>query len=317
MRSLPVLEGALWLGVVLAAAATAAAGPALDDEPIKPVPLSLHQDPARAAIGRRLFSDTRLSGNGQLACASCHDLGRAGADSTARSAGVGKRLTALNTPTIFNAALNFKQFWDGRADTLEAQIEMVVVNADEMGGRWPEVVARVGSDAQYRSAFGAAYRDGVSKASIIDALASFERTQITPNARFDRYLRGDADAISAAEKAGYAKFKQYGCVACHQGVNVGGNMFQKFGVMGAVPGAAAQGRFALTGLESDRQVFKVPSLRNVAETAPYFHDASAATLEQAVDTMFEYQLGRFAPAADKAAIVAFLRTLSARPEAPR
>ncbi|WP_229476988.1 cytochrome-c peroxidase [Massilia rubra] len=309
MRTLALLAAA-----ALALAPRAAAGPALGEEPIKPLPLSLHQDPARAAIGQRLFADTRLSGNRQLACASCHDLARNGADTRARSAGIKGRLTSLNTPTVFNAAFNFKQFWDGRADTLEHQIEIVVADPVEMGGHWPEVVARIGADPAYRRAFGAAYRAGVTQATIVDALASFERTLITPASRFDRYLRGDARAISSAEKAGYAKFKQYGCVACHQGVNVGGNMFQKFGVMGALPpGAGAPGRFGVTGLAEDRQVFKVPSLRNVAETAPYFHDASAPTLDAAVDAMFTYQLGRRGSKDDKAAIILFLRTLSGKP----
>jgi cytochrome c peroxidase len=152
------------------------------------------------------------------------------------------------------------------------------VNAVEMGSRWEDVVARLAAIDTYDSAFNAAYKDGVTKANIANAIASYERTLVTPDSRFDRYLRGDDQAISAAEKLGYAKFKQYGCVACHQGVNVGGNMFQKFGVMGdyfaerGAPTDADLGRYRVTKEESDRNVFKVPSLRNVAVTAPYFHD---------------------------------------------
>lgn len=289
------------------------------DEPIKPIPASLQQDPARAVIGRRLFYDVRLSANGRVACASCHDLRRGGVDGRGRSIGFDGRATAVNAPTVLNAALNFKQFWNGRADSLEAQIDEVVRNPVEMGSNWEEVVARVAQDSQYRQAFAAAYGDGVTKGNIQNAIATFERTLITPNGRFDRYLRGDAGAITAVEKAGYAKFKQYGCIACHQGVNVGGNMFQKFGVMGdyfqkrGQVGDADLGRYLATGDADDKYVFKVPSLRNVARTAPYFHDGSARTLADAVDVMFRYQLGRVASREDKAAIIQFLDTLSGEP----
>ncbi|KQV90705.1 cytochrome B6 [Massilia sp. Root351] len=302
--------------------ATAPVPAAPVNEPIQPVPQSLRQDPAKAALGQRLFNDTRLSANNRVSCATCHDLARGGADSRGVSLGLDGKPAAMNAPSVFNAALNFKQFWNGRADTLEAQIGLVVENPAEMGSRWPDVVRKVQQDAAYSSAFAAAYKDGVTRANIEHALASFERTLITPNSRFDRYLRGEHGAISAAERAGYTRFKQYGCIACHQGVNVGGNMFQKFGVMADYParggagwsaGRPDQGRYALTGSEEDRYVFKVPSLRNVARTAPYFHDGSAATLEQAIDIMFKYQLGRPGSAEDKALIAQFLATLDAQP----
>ncbi|OOG41715.1 cytochrome B6 [Polaromonas sp. A23] len=286
------------------------------DEPIQPVPLTLKQDPARAEIGRRLFSDTRLSGNGRVSCASCHNLTSGGGDGRDRSVGLHGGLTGVNAPTVFNAALNFKQFWNGRADSLEGQVDHVMQNPIEMGSTWEDVVKKVSQDAKYKSEFSAAYKDGVTKANIQNALATFERTLITPNSRFDKYLRGDPNAITAAEKTGYAKFKQYGCVACHQGVNVGGNMFQKFGVMGDYfakrgnPTEADLGRYLVTKVESDKHVFKVPSLRNIVLTAPYFHDASAKTLEEAVDIMFRYQLGRVASKEDKESIIKFLNTLT-------
>jgi len=285
-------------------------------EPIQPIPLTLKQDPARSDIGRRLFSDARLSGNGRVSCASCHDVGNGGGDRRARSAGLHQQLAEVNTPTVLNAALNFKQFWNGRADTLEAQVDQVVQNPVEMGSTWADVIRKVAQDEGYKSAFAAAYKDGVTKANIENAIATYERTLITPNSRFDKYLRGDANAITAAEKLGYAKFKDFGCVACHQGVNVGGNMFQKFGVMGNYfeargnPTRSDLGRYLVTGLEGDKNVFKVPSLRNVALTAPYFHDASAKTLEVAVDVMFRYQLGRVASKDDKESIIRFLETLT-------
>lgn len=309
------LPALLFWGVLAACAPAIASA----DEPIKPVPVMLDVDPARAKIGQRLFHDARLSANGRVSCASCHDVSKGGADGRPRSVGFAGHETAVNAPTVFNAALNFRQFWNGRADSLEAQIGLVVVNPVEMGSTWDEVVATVARDADYRRAFAQAYRDGVTRANIESAIASYERTLITPDSRFDQYLRGNRNALSAEEKAGYAKFKQYGCVSCHQGVNVGGNMFQKFGVMGdyfAKRGDvndADQGRFNVTGDSADRHVFKVPSLRNVALTAPYFHDGRTQTLEDAVKVMFRYQLGRTPSAEDTAAIVKFLHTLTARP----
>lgn len=306
---------AAMLAPVIALAVPAFAGNALQNEPIHPVPAAAPQDPARVALGRRLFSDPRLSANGVVSCASCHNLQAGGVDGRARSLGFNGRLTALNTPTVLNAALNFRQFWNGAASTLEQQIGMVVENPVEMGSSWPVVVRKVLDDSGYRRAFNAAYRDGVTRANIENALATYERTLVTPGARFDRYLQGDGGAITAAEKAGYARFKQYGCVSCHQGVNVGGNMFQKYGAVMPAPSAqgAGLGRFLVTGNPQDKQVFKVPGLRNVARTAPYFHDGSAATLEQAIDAMFRYQLGRESTSEDRKLIAAFLATLNAEP----
>jgi cytochrome c peroxidase len=292
---------------------------AITNEPIQPIPLSLKQDRGRARLGARLFSDPSLSGNGRVSCASCHNLSLAGADGRQHSPGLNGKLTAVNTPTVLNAALNFRQFWDGRADSLEMQVDHVIRNPDEMGGNWQDVLRKIAADASYKAAFSASYQDGVTQANVQNAIASFERTLITPNSRFDRYLRGEQDAINAAEKAGYAKFKQYGCIACHQGVNVGGNMFQKFGVMGnyfegrGKLSPADLGRFNVTGQDGDRHVFKVPSLRNVANTAPYFHDGSVATLREAVDIMFRFQLGRVASTGDKDSIILFLNTLTGEP----
>ncbi|WP_137820633.1 cytochrome-c peroxidase [Pseudomonas sp. 2FG] len=311
---MPSREPMLTLAILLGLPCQISAAPL--DEPIKPISTLLTQDPARAEIGRQLFHDVRLSANNSVSCVSCHDLGKGGADSRDHSVGFSGKLTGVNAPTVLNAALNFKQFWNGRADSLEAQVNAVIQNPVEMGSEWEDVVAKVSRDAKYQTAFAAAYPDGVTQANIQNAIATFERTLITPNSRFDQYLGGDSNAISAAEKAGYARFKQYGCVACHQGVNVGGNMFQKFGVMGDYfetrgnPTEADLGLYLVTQEESDKHVFKVPSLRNVALTAPYFHDATAKTLEDAVDVMFKYQLGRVASKEDKVSIITFLHTLT-------
>lgn len=302
------------LVALLLAAAVSNAGPLM--EPIKPLPLVSTQDPVRVSIGRRLFQDTRLSANGRVSCATCHDLRNGGADHRARSVGIDGQLTAVNAPSVLNAALNFRQFWNGRAASLEDQVDAVVQNSTEMGSTWTEVVTRISGDPTYHRNFAAAYADGVTRANIESAIATYERTLLTPNSPFDRYLRGDSHAISSEQKAGYLKFKQYGCISCHQGVNVGGNMFQKFGVMGDYfadrgnPTDADLGRYLITRDAADRHVFKVPSLRNVALTAPYFHDGSAATLGEAVDVMFKYQLGRRASAEDRTDIVQFLTSLT-------
>lgn len=307
------------LRLVVGSLLVAVGGPvpaALLDEPIQPIPLTLKQDPARVEIGRLLFHEPRLSSNGRVSCASCHDIAKGGVDGRDRSVGLNGSLTDVNAPTVLNAALNFRQFWNGRTDSLEGQVDHVLLSPVEMGSTWDDVVKKISSDSKYKAAFSVAYKDGVTKANIQNAIATFERTLITPNSRFDKYLRGDERAISAEEKMGYGRFKQYGCVACHQGVNVGGNMFQKFGVMGDYfkkRGNLTQadlGRYLVTKIESDKYVFKVPSLRNVALTAPYFHDASAKTLEEAVDVMFRYQLGRVASKEDKELIIKFLHTLT-------
>jgi cytochrome c peroxidase len=220
---------------------------------------------------------------------------------------------------VWNAAFNFRQLWTGGAATLEEVVDRVVKSPMVFDSNWGDVLTKLGQDAGLVGNMKQVYPEGVTAQTVSDALAVYQRSLTTPS-RFDKFLRGDASAINAEEKKGYARFKAYGCVACHQGVNVGGNMFQRFGALndyfadrvkaGRPLTEADNGRFKVTRKEQDRHLFKVPSLRNVAQTAPYFHDGSAATLEDAVDVMFRYQLGRTAPPDDKAAIVAFLKTLS-------
>ncbi|MFW9267561.1 c-type cytochrome [Pseudomonas sp. D2-30] len=304
----------LALGLLVGLSVTARAEPL--DEPLKPLPPAPALDPKRVQLGQRLFNDPRLSVNNTLSCASCHRLDKGGADDKALSLGFDGKPVEVNTPTVFNASLNFHQFWDGRVDTLEEQVHIVVTSPGEMGSNWETVVKRIAGDTGYARDFADAYPDGVTQPNIQGALADYERTLRTPNSRFDKYLLGDTDILTPREKFGYQRFKEYGCIACHQGVNIGGNMFQKFGVMGDYiqdrgnPTRADEGRFNVTGDEADRQVFKVPSLRNVAVTAPYFHGGSAQTLEQAVKVMFKYQLGREPQKNDTELIVEFLKTLT-------
>jgi cytochrome c peroxidase len=286
------------------------------DEPLKPLPAVPQQNPLRVELGRKLFNEPRLSVNGSLSCASCHHLESGGADNKAFSIGFNGQPVVVNTPSVFNASLNFRQFWNGRADTLEAQVHTVVQSPSEMGSNWEHVVQTLSADAIYQTAFGNAYPDGVTMINVQNALTSYERTLISANSRFDQYLLGDTDILSREEKYGYQRFKEYGCITCHQGSNIGGNMFQKFGVMGdyfKTRGNVTEsdlGRYLVTKDEEDRNVFKVPSLRNVAVTAPYFHDGSAKTLEEAIDIMFTFQLGRIPSSEDKMLIIKFLKTLT-------
>jgi cytochrome c peroxidase len=273
----------------------------------------------KVMLGRALFLDVRLSRDNTLSCASCHDLSGAGNDGRPVSIGIGGAAGGVNAPTVFNASLNFAQFWDGRAASLEEQAAGPVHNPVEMASSWPEVIAKLQADAGFRREFRRVYPDGITAKNLVDAIATFERTLLTGNSPFDRYLRGDTRAIDERARAGYRNFRELGCVSCHQGVNIGGNMFQRFGIMADYFADRAQsrpvgtpdlGRFNVTGRDEDRHVFKVPSLRNVAQTAPYFHDGSVAVLEEAVAIMGRYQLGRELSREEVASLVAFLQTLS-------
>ncbi len=284
-------------------------------QPILPLTPITGLDPGRVALGEQLFHDARLSGDGTISCASCHNLKAGGVDGQRFSTGIGGALGGINAPTVFNSAYQLAQFWDGRAETLEEQAIGPIHNPVEMGATLAQVVERLGADADLVARFKRLYADGLTATNLLDAIASFERSLITVDSRFDRYLAGDPKALSELEIDGYRRFREFGCASCHQGMLLGGNMFQKFGVLGDYFAGRATtpsdlGRYNVTGREEDRHVFKVPSLRNVALTAPYFHDGSAETLEQAVTVMARYQLGRDLSLADIQAIVAFLHTLS-------
>lgn len=311
----------LALSLMLAAAVIAPARPGaaqdgapLWNEPITPVPLDIVTDPARVELGQRLFADPRLSGSSDISCASCHMLSRGGADGLRLSPGVGGHLTPTNTPTVLNVSLSARLNWDGRNRSLSSQVREVVTNPRIMGGDWDVILSRLEQDGDMAGRFRALYSDGLTRENIVDAIVEFERSLVTPNAPFDRYLRGETGALSDQARAGYELFKSYGCVSCHQGVNVGGNMLQAFGIFGSpaaaeggpdTPGAARD-----TGISPSQPVFRVPSLRNVALTAPYFHDGSAATLPDAIAIMATYQLGRTIPPDNIAEIEAFLHALT-------
>jgi len=286
--------------------------------PIYPLPNQIILPPNKVALGERLFHDSRLSRDDSISCATCHDLATGGVDNLPFSIGIDGQKGDINTPTVFNSHFNFKQGWAGRAATLKEQVALPIHNPKEMDSNWQHVISKLEKDNYYFKTFNRLYTDGIQEHNIQDALAIFESSLITPDSPFDRYLNGDENALNEPEKKGYHLFNSYGCISCHQGINIGGNMFQKFGVFGdyfADRGnitKADLGRFNVTGREMDRHRFKIPSLRNVALTAPYFHDGSAATLKEAVKIMIRYQLGRDIPKEEIELIIDFLGTLTGK-----
>ena len=288
-----------------------------EKEPISPVTVHSDLDPAKVALGEKLFHEPRLSKNNRISCASCHSLEKGGTDNLQFSLGLSGIPTKVNAPTVFNVADHFIFFWDGSAESLEEQIDGPLNHPNEMGTNWRQVEQKLLHDPEYKKLFHITYNTKPTEKAIKDAIVTYERSLNTPNAPFDKYLMGDKNAISEQAKAGYMYFKSFGCASCHQGQNVGGNMYQTFGVVGdyfkdrGTPITEADlGRYNITGEEWDKHVFKVPSLRNIELTAPYFHDGSAETLEEAVDIMVKYQLGRNLSKEEKTAIIEFLKSLT-------
>jgi cytochrome c peroxidase len=285
-------------------------------EPILPLPRDLGTDARVAALGEALFQSTIVSIDGKVACSSCHLAERGMADAQSHSHLPGRPVTATNSTTMFNLGLLYKVTWSARFDSLEDHLDWLVANPKIMGTSWASLSGRLSADPKWVERFRAVFPDGVTLANARAALLEYERSLITPDAPFDRFLRGDAQAISPDARRGYGLFKAYGCVTCHQGMLVGGNMLERFGVMRdyfADRGRLTEadlGRFNVTKNEDDRHVFRVPSLRNVALTAPYFHDGSAADLPTAVMIMGKYQLGLELDAEDVGLLVAFLESLT-------
>lgn len=285
-------------------------------EPILPVPAFADSRPHLSRLGDLLFHDSRLSADQSISCASCHNLADNGSDTRPFSLGVGDAIGRIRSLSVYNASLNHVQFWDGRAASLEAQVDGPVHDPLEMASNWPEIIARLSADEAMRQHFDAAFTDGITAANIRSALAEFQRTLVTLDAPFDRWLRGDDQALSADALKGYKLFKRYGCVACHQGANVGGNMFARMGSLenyfalkGEAITQADLGRFNVTGNPEHRHVFKVPGLRTAALNRFFFHDSSADSLEEAILMMARFQLGRDLPSDDVKAIAAFIHSL--------
>ncbi|RZT39589.1 cytochrome-c peroxidase [Cupriavidus agavae] len=298
--------------LLLSSASPVAAKSAIPAEPVQPIVPHKVTDPARVELGKKLWFEPRLSRSGFISCNSCHNLSMGGSDNIKTSIGDKWQQGGINSPTVLNSSLNFVQFWDGRAKDLKEQAHGPIANPVEMAFSHSLAVDTLQSIPEYVAEFRKVFRtDRLTIDEITLAIAAFEETLVTPNARFDKWLRGDRKAIDAQELRGYQLFKSAGCVACHSGTNLGGTSFQKMGLVAPYKtGNPSEGRAAVTGKDADRFSFKVPTLRNVALTYPYFHDGEAATLTEAVDVMGRLQLGRTFTAEENADIVAFLHTLT-------
>jgi len=286
-------------------------------EPIRPLlaPSQLNED--KVQLGKSLFHDKSLSSDNSLSCASCHDIGKGGDDGRVNSLGIKNRVGTINSPTVINSVFNSTYFWDGRSSSLADQVAGPIHNPLEMGSNWNEVIAKLKRNPERVSGFKHVYGTTINASNIADAIAEYERALVSTGSPFDLFLKGQSNAITDGAKRGYAIFKEAGCISCHQGRNVGSNAFQHFGVMGdyfAERGGitkADYGRFNVTGREIDKHYFKVPTLRNIELTSPYFHDGNATTLEDAVRIMARYQLGFELSDNEIEEIVEFLRSLTA------
>ncbi len=276
-----------------------------------------HPSPDKVALGEKLYHDTRLSGNNTISCATCHDLDTGGVDLAVVSTGIDGKKGTINAPTVYCAAFNFAQFWDGRAHTLQEQAAGPVANPVEMGATWDAVVKKISEDPEYVAEFKNAYNGIISKDTITDAIAEFEKTLLAPNCLFDHYLRGDKKALSDEQLQGYELFLEDECATCHTGVILGGLTFERMGLTrdyfklrGGEITEADLGRYNVTKREYDRHKFKTPTLRNIALTPPYFHDGSAKTLDEAVRIMAEVETSQPLSEQEVKQIVAYLETLT-------
>ena len=287
-------------------------GMAALNEPIKPItqPKNLNQE--KVELGKKLFFDPRLSKSGFISCNSCHNLSMGGTDNIQTSVGHNWQQGPINSPTVLNANFNLAQFWDGRAATLQEQAGGPIANPGEMAFTHTLAIDVLDSIPQYKAEFKSVFKsDTITINQVTSAIAEFEKTLVTPNSKFDQWLEGDSTALSQTEKAGYALFKQKGCIACHNGPAVGGNSFQKMGLVKPYQTKnQAKGLAGVTGKTQDEYKFKVPTLRNIELTYPYFHDGGAKTLSDAVDVMADVQLGITLSKQENQNIVAFLKTLT-------
>jgi cytochrome c peroxidase len=298
--------------LTVAMAALVNLGFAAINEPIQPIAAAKLKNPVMVELGKKLFFDPRLSKSGFISCNSCHNLSMGGADNLPTSIGHNWNKGPINAPTVLNSSMNLAQFWDGRAKDLQEQAAGPMANPGEMAFSHELVVETLQSIPGYVHEFKRTFGgEAIDMGKVTKAIAAFEETLVTPNSRFDKWLKGDKKALTLREISGYKLFKESGCVNCHNGPAVGGSSFQKMGVVESYNSISkAEGRIAVTGKDADRFKFKVPTLRNVELTYPYFHDGQAATLKEAVDTMGRLQLGRKFTDEENEKIVAFLRTLT-------
>ena len=305
--------------------ATGTACEAYAQHALQPIPDSLATDIRKVTLGRKMYNEARVSLDGTLSCATCHVIDKGGADSrgTRTSEGINGQFGGINAPTVLNAAFNVEQFWNGRAHTLADQAAGPPVNPVEMGDQtWEQICERLKEDASLVAEFQSIYPEGITQATVTDAIAEYEKTLITPNDRLDQMLKGDDNALTEEEKKGLAAFMDNSCAVCHVGKTLGGQSFETLGIYEDYYAAREQsnpdivyndddkGLAGFTGDTADLHRFKVPGLRNISKTSPYFHDGTQATIEDAVRAMFRFELGvKEAPESDVASISAFLRTL--------
>ncbi|KAB2926874.1 MAG: cytochrome-c peroxidase [Dechloromonas sp.] len=286
---------------------------AVASEPIQPIKPPANINLGMVELGKKLYFDPRLSKSGFISCNSCHNLSMGGTDNIPTSIGDKWQQGPINAPTVLNSSLNVAQFWDGRAADLKAQAGGPIANPGEMAFTHTLAINVLesipGYVREFKQVFG---KDKITIEEVTLAIAEFEKTLVTPNSRFDQWLLGKKDALTKTEMEGYTLFKDSGCIACHNGEAVGGNSFQKMGLVEPYKGntKGVEGRVAVTGKDADRFNFKVPTLRNVEMTYPYFHDGAANTLTEAVDIMGRLQLGKKFTKDENAKIVAFLKTLT-------
>lgn len=275
----------------------------INQEPIQPLPNTIKLNAQKVLLGDKLFHDKNLSANNTISCSSCHNLEQGGTDKLAISIGINGNKGLFNAPTVFNSAFNHVFFWDGRATTLESQAVNPLFNPLEMGNTsWQPILNYLNSSQEYQKLFASIYNKAIDQYQVLDAIAEFERSLITPNSRFDKYLNGDHQALNTIELEGYQLFKDRGCISCHNGINIGGNHMQKAGIFTPISSNTDQGE--------PLPPLKVPSLRNIALTSPYFHDGSAKSLQEAVQTMGEAQLGIALSELETKKIVEFLNSLT-------
>ena len=280
-------------------------------EAVQPLPTTIKYDRAKAELGKILFHDPSLSKDGKVSCATCHDLyTKCGTDQEPVSTGFAGKRGTVNSPTVFNAAFNFRQFWNGRAKDLKEQLIGPITNPVEMNTTPEEIEEKLNKNPFYRKKFKEIYHTNRIKFEhVADAIVEFEKALITPNSKFDRYLRGLVK-LSPEEEEGFKLFKRLGCISCHNGVNFGGNSFQKLGVVIPYPWKPTNpDRYQITRREEDKNVYKVPSLRNITCTYPYLHDGSIPDLKTTIKVMAKHNLGIDMADEDIEKIIAFLKTL--------
>jgi cytochrome c peroxidase len=309
------MKSALFLLVVVLCAsygAIATAGPSRTAEPIEPISPAKVTNDTKVDLGKKLFFDPRLSKSGFISCNSCHNLATGGVDNLPSSIGHGWQLGPINSPTVFNASYNVAQFWDGRAKDLQEQAAGPIENPKEMASSHDLAIDILNSIPGYVDEFEKVYGSKkITLENATDAIAAFEETLVTPDSRFDKWLKGDDGAITKTELEGYELFKSKGCTTCHMGAAVGASLFQKMGLVKPYQtDNEAMGRYDVTKQDADKMVFKVPTLRNIQLTYPYFHDGSLWDLKEVVKTMADIQLGIPVDDAEADKIVAFLTTLT-------